>query len=131
MSFQITRLFEATKPEFFTWAIEEIKSFREYLVKCEVDTFRSYSKSFTALQYSWYTFLSQKLSENDFQNGKTEENSIEKRPKAHFWWALYAASPAHYRPYYDHHCSSKERQEQMLNLLDDLIKSVQEGAMNF
>ena len=121
MSPQISRVLKEIHPKIFTWTVEELKKFREHISKCYVDSFRSYSKSYRELEDSWYAYLHQRLTENDFQNGKPEENSIEKRPKAHFWWAIYSTSPANYRPFYDHHCSSLERQEQMLNLLDDLV----------
>ena len=120
---QISRVIKGLRhaPELFSWALAELESFRDHIVQFPVNDERGYSISFEALRSTWYDFIHQKLRIYDFRNGMPEENTWEKRPRACYWWELYALSPDWYRPFYDHHCSSKERQEQMLNLLDDLI----------
>lgn len=123
VNLQVVRVIEELRyvPELFPWALDEIISFRNHISQFPVNDHTSYSMSFEALRSTWYNFIHQKLLAFDFQNGMPEENTWKKRPKACYWWEIYALAPEHYRPYYHHHCSSRERQEQMLNLLDDLI----------
>lgn len=120
---QVSHVVEELKhsPELFTWALEELKSFRDHIAQFSVNDERSYSRSFEALRSAWYDYMHQKLNMYDFRNGEPAENTWEKRPMACYWWELYQLAPEHYEPFYDHHCSSRNRQEQMLNLLDDLI----------
>lgn len=104
------------------WIIAELTEFKLFIQTIKTDTRCCYSHSFNELRDSWYTHMHNKLNKYGFVNGEPEENTWEKRPKAKFWWLIYTCDPAYVRPYYSHHCSSKERQEQMINMLDDLIE---------
>jgi len=73
--------------------------------------------------------LYEQLDEHDFVNGEPQENTWDKRPKAAFFWELYKLGPEYYHPHYDHHCSSKQRQEQMLNLLNDLQSFIKQNNL--
>jgi hypothetical protein len=106
------------------WAVEELKPFRIEIESTKVDDIRSYSESFAILGKIWHNYMHYKLEGFGFVQGEPGENTWEKRPKACFWWEMYKTSPEHYRPFYDHHCSSKQRQEQMLNLLHDIIEAI-------
>jgi len=106
------------------WAIEELKDFLGWINHVEVDTERCYSKSYTYIYDCWNYYLHEKLKEYGFVNGKPEENTFEKRPKAAFWWIIYCTSVHNYRPFYDHHCSSKEVKEQMINIVTDAIEYI-------
>ena len=89
-----------------------------------VDDANSYSDSFIRLREFWFNIIHKKLDDYHFQNGETKLNTWELRPKANFWWMIYCAAPEYYRPFYDHHCSSKQRQEQMVNLLSDILQEL-------
>ena len=103
------------------WVIAELTDFKSFIATVKTDDTRSYSHSFNELRDFWYEYLHDKLTKYDFVNGLPEENTWVKRPQAKFWWMIYACDPAYCRPYYDHHCSSKQRLEQMMNMIDDLI----------
>jgi hypothetical protein len=64
------------------------------------------------------------LEECGFVNGKPDENTWEKNPKAMFWWCFFCTDAQYYRPYYGHHCGSKQRKEQMLNMLSDALEYI-------
>lgn len=119
--------YELTTRDLVKWAIDELKVLRGVIAGTPINDERSYSRSFTELNKTWYNYIHAKLKEYDFVNGEPKENTWEKRPKACFWLEVYKSSPDHYRPFYDHHCSSRCRQEQMLNLLDDTIKLLTEA----
>lgn len=115
--------------EMTPWAIEQLREFRDRISVVAVDDTRSYSASFEAIRNAWYDFLHEKLEAFDFQNGKPGENTPEKRPSAWFIWQIYRCDPQYVRPFYDHHCSSRERQEQMINLIDDMTEALQGKAL--
>jgi hypothetical protein len=112
------------------YALKELELFKKHISEVIVDSERSYSASFKHLVDRWYDFLHNELHVTGFVNGEPQENTWEKRPKACLWWEVYAFEPRHWRPYYDHHCSSKERQEQMLNCLDDIISCLKQRGEN-
>lgn len=71
-----------------------------------------------------YNPVHDKLHHYDFQNGKPTENTIEKRPYAAFWWALYGALSGiiyRYPCNGDHHACTKDRQTALLLMVDSLI----------
>lgn len=106
------------------WAVKELREFLVYVETFVVDDGRSYSKTHQKAFSEWYEYLHKKLKEYDFVNGKPEENTWEKRPKAFFWWCVCTTDPHYYRPFYDHHCSSKELKEQMVNIISDAISNI-------
>lgn len=120
---------ELIKSNLISWAISEMNEFLLLIKSFDGSDERSYSKSFESLRSLWYDWIHLKLDEYDFVNGKPEENTWEKRPKACFWWEIYQRDPAYYPPYYDHHCSSNHRQIQMINLIEDLIKLLKEELL--
>lgn len=111
--------------EMVPWALEQLREFRDRVSAVAVDDTRSYSATFESIRNAWDDFLHEKLGAFDFQNGKPGENTPEKRPRAWFIWQLYGCDPMYVRPFYDHHCSSRERQEQMINLIDDMAEAIQ------
>lgn len=106
------------------WAINELNEFLKYVSILDTDDKRCYSKSFSKLMKDWYEYIHEKLNKYDFVNGCPEENTWEKRPKAVFWFVIFSKDVQYQRPYYDHHCSSKDRKEQIINCLNDLIETI-------
>lgn len=105
------------------WAKNELNDLKYLIENTVVNDERTYSASFEYINHKvWYAFIHEKLHTYDFVNGSPTENTWEKRPKACFWWEVYKLDPQYYFPYYDHHCSSKNRQEQMLNALNDFLE---------
>jgi len=104
------------------WAKNELNDFKYMIENTLVDDLRSYSESFGHINKVWYGFLHERLGTYGFVNGEPTENTWEKRAKAKFWWEVYGKDPQYYFPCYDHHCSSKNRQEQMLNYLNNLLE---------
>lgn len=100
------------------WAINEIREFIS-LLEPFVGTDNYHTAS--PIQNQWYDWVHEKLHVFDFVNGEPTENTWEKRPKAKFWWEIYGSDPQYWFPCYDHHCSSNQRKEQMLCLLNDMI----------
>jgi len=120
---------QLTALDLLLWAFQGLQLFKAAVIEAPVDDMRSYSHSFEALRKTWYNFLHARIDENDFVSGKPEENTWIKRPKACFWWQVYCADPQYYFPFYDHHCSSKQRKEQMLNMIDKMIDDISQATL--
>ncbi len=114
------------------WGINEIRGFISFIEPFTVNDERLYSDSFTNLEKTSFNYIHDKLNVFDFVNGEVKENTYEKRPKAAFWWDIYKlfSTVQHYRPFYDHHCSSKERKEQIMNLLNDTVLYLEQKKIN-
>jgi hypothetical protein len=102
-----------------SWALGELQSFRERVLTFSIDDEICYSRTYEDATEDWYNYIHEKLNEYNFVNGKPEEDTWEKRPRAAFWWCLYCTTP-HNRC--SHHCSSKELREGMLSIIDEATK---------
>jgi len=63
--------------------------------------------------YSTYMsdFLDAKLTETGFANGEPAKNTIETNPGACFWFALYRLMHGICYPLFDHHATTRQRQQ--------------------
>lgn len=102
------------------WAIKELSNFLVLIETFKVDDVGAYSNSFEKLFSSWYSYIHEKLNKYDFQNGKPEENTFEKRPKAKFWLCIYCTFIS------GHHLTSREVQKKMVNTINKAINYIKE-----
>ena len=111
--------------ELTDWALNELKEFIDVIKNIKTDDETHYSHSYKNFNDALSDHMHNKLMLHDFINGEPEENTWEKRPKVCFWWVLRTHDPMYYRPYSDHHASSKQRQVQALNMLNDIISTIE------
>lgn len=67
--------YELTTRDLVKWAIDELKVLRGVIAGTPINDERSYSRSFTELNKTWYNYIHAKLKEYDFVNGEPKENT--------------------------------------------------------
>jgi hypothetical protein len=102
------------------WALEELRDFLVFIKTFKVDDVDGYSNSFKKVFSNWHSYIHEKLNKYDFQNGKPEENTFEKRPKAKFWLCIYCTFILGDR------LTSREVKEKMVNTINKAINYIKE-----
>jgi hypothetical protein len=105
--------------------VQEIREYIEYLNDAPETTETHYTGLDEYFDYK-YRYVSQKLDESGFVNGRIDLNTFEENPNAHFWWEIHRV--IHHDYGFDHHCSTADRKKILIAKLEALIETLERGV---
>ena len=103
--------------------INSLKAYLTFIKEIPVNNETCYSDSKESFHSKKYDYIHKMLDAAGFVNGEPTKNEFEKNPIANFWWNIYQSvnGTLNVYPFPHHHCSSKELQEALINLIMSII----------